>query len=367
MPPQMENTAKSNVLDYESISNEVSQRFTILESFMRSDGAIEYRLSPTENTKEDFLMLWKLLKAKGYVPILKKGETSLNLYVAPYVKQRKKRSIIPIVLFIATVIVLLVDGWLNATSSINQMIFPGWDPLIVTFSYALGFLGILGLHELGHLLISRKRGMDSTVPYFIPGIPGIGFPTLGAIIFATEPMANHDTQFDVGLSGPLSGFLVAIIVGVFGVLTSVSMPTGELAKYLEAGQMTTMNVPIIMYLLEVGFGKISPSTDMVMSPIAYAAWFGFLITFLNALPAWQLDGGHMSSSVLSEGKQKIATLLSAIVMAYLGFTLMAVLVMFFSLGQRSIRPLDDVSVLSKSRKIMFILMIAICILCAPVL
>lgn len=366
MALQMENTEKSNILDYESMSNEVSQRFTILESFIRSDGAIEYRLSPTENTKESFLTLWGSLKAKGYVPVLKKGENSLNLYVAPYVRQAKKRPTIPIILLTVTVIVLLVDGWLNATSPINQIIFPGWNPLIVTFSYALGFLGILGLHELGHLLISRKRGMDSTVPYFIPGIPGIGFPTLGAVIFATEPMANRDTQFDVGLFGPLSGFIVAILVGVFGVLTSISMPTGELAKYLEAGQMTTMNVPTIMYLLELGFGKISASTDMVMSPLAYAAWFGFLITFLNTLPAWQLDGGHMSSSVLSEGKQKIATLLSAVVMAYLGFVLMAILVIFLSLGQRSIRPLDEVSGLSKSRKMAFILMIVICILCAPV-
>jgi membrane-associated protease RseP (regulator of RpoE activity) len=365
---QMQSFDEQNVLSYEEITKEVSENFTIIDSFLRSDGAVEYKVMRTEDTKENFLSLWSTLKKKNYIPILRKGEPYLTLYVAPYVKRKKYSYKVGVALLAATMASLLIDGWLRASSSESQKIFPDWNPLVVTLSYAIAFIGILGLHEVGHLVMSRKRGLSSTMPYFIPGIPGSGVPTFGAIIFATEPMVNKDTQFDVGLFGPISGFIAALFVGFFGVLTSVPMTLDDFTKLFGAGEASFVDVPLIMNLMLIGTGKVSSSQQMVviLSPLAYAAWFGLLITFLNTLPAWQLDGGHMSRSVLTDRQQRIATLLSAVVMTLFGFFLMAMLILFLSFGQNEIKPLDEVSPLSKSRKLIYGLVLIVTILCAPI-
>jgi membrane-associated protease RseP (regulator of RpoE activity) len=364
----MENIGPLNVAAFEEISNEVKKNFNVLESYVRSDGTIEYKLSLEKDTKDKFLGLCSFLREKMYIPILRKEGDFLTLYVAPYVKKKKYSVKIALALFGATIISLLVDGWLRASSPINLKIFPESNPIFVTLSYALAFIGILGLHELGHLLMARRHQMASTLPYFIPGIPGTGIPTFGAIIFATDPMPNRDIQFDVGLFGPLAGFITTILVGVFGVLSSVTLPLSTFNSLFGSNQATFTNIPLLMNLMMTMLGKVSISDEVVviMSPIAYAAWFGFLITFLNTLPAWQLDGGHMARSVLSGRQQRIATFISAIIMAIFGFFLMALLVLFLSSGQSNIRPLDEISPLSRSRKIVFVIMIAVVILCAPI-
>ncbi|MEM3403177.1 MAG: site-2 protease family protein [Nitrososphaeria archaeon] len=364
----MQSSDGQNILGYEEITKEVSKNFTIIDYFLRSDGAVEYKVMKTENIKENFLSLWSTLKKSGYIPVLRKGEPYLTLYVAPYIKRKKYSYKMGVTLLAATMASLLIDGWVRASSSTSQKIFPEWNPIVVTLSYALAFIGILGLHEVGHLVMSRKRGLSSTMPYFIPGIPGSGVPTFGAVIFATEPMVNKDTQFDIGLLGPISGFIVAVFVSFLGVLTSVPMTLEEFTKLFGAGETSFVDVPLIMNLMLIGTGKVSASQQMVviLSPLAYAAWFGFLITFLNTLPAWQLDGGHMSRSVLNERQQRIATLLSAVIMALFGFLLMAMLILFLSFGQNEIKPLDEVSPLSRSRKLVYGLVLVVTILCAPI-
>jgi len=357
----------TNISGYDEITREVSSYFTVIEYYVRPDGSIEYKIFPTEDVKEKFLGLWSSLKKKRYIPILRKDETYLTLYVTHFVERRSYSKKIAVILFTATILSLLTDGWLRVTSPIEQQIF-GWNPITVTLLYAISFIGILGLHELGHLILSRKHKMASTLPYFIPGIPGTGVPTFGAIIFATEPMANRDQQFDVGLAGPIFGFIAACVVSVFGVLSSVTMSLDQFYASFGQEQVLFVNVPLIMNLMMMAFGKVplSQPTVVILSPLAYAAWFGFLITFLNTLPAWQLDGGHMARSVLPEKWHRIATILSALIMALLGFILMALLVLFFSYGQREIKPLDDVSAISKSRKLIYALVIAIIVLCAPI-
>jgi len=357
----------SNVIGYDEITKEVSSYFTVMEYYVRPDGSLEYKILPAEDVKEKFLNLWSSLKKKNYIPILRKDEPYLTLYVTHFFERRGYSRKIAIILFAATIASLLTDGWIRAISPIEQEIFE-WNPIVVTLLYALAFIGILGLHELGHLVLSRKHGMASTLPYFIPGIPGTGVPTFGAIIFATEPMANRDQQFDVGLAGPLFGFIAACVVSVFGVLSSVPMSLNEFNIRFGQQPVVFVDVPLIMNLMMLAFGKVSLSqqTVVILSPLAYAAWFGFLITFLNTLPAWQLDGGHMARSILPERWHRIATILSALVMALLGFILMALLVLFFSYGQREVKPLDDVSPVSTSRRLIYALIIVMLVLCAPI-
>ncbi|MGQ9780661.1 MAG: site-2 protease family protein [Nitrososphaeria archaeon] len=364
----MEGSGGHSITYLEDITSIVRRYFNVVDFYVRSDGAMEYTVSLTEGAKEKFLELWEILKKRNYVPVLKRGDGYSTLYVAPYPKRKKYSMKMAFVMLAATVTTVLIDGWLRTSSKISQQIFPDWDPIFATILYLVAFMGILGLHEIGHLVLSRKHGMSSTMPYFIPGIPGTGIPSFGAVIFATEPMANRDMQFDVGLSGPVFGFIAALVVGFFGVLTSVSFPLEEFNRIFGPGETMFVDVPLIMNLMMSTSGRFLGSGEVVVvfSPLAHAAWFGFLVTFLNTLPAWQLDGGHMARSVLSGRQQRIVTILSALVMALFGFFLMALLVLFFSQGQSEVKPLDEVSPLSRSRKIVFALMIGILILCAPI-
>jgi membrane-associated protease RseP (regulator of RpoE activity) len=102
-----------------------------------------------------------------------------------------------------------------------------------------------------------------------------------------------------------------------------------------------------------------------MSPLLFAAWLGFLITFLNLLPAWQLDGGHMARALFGRKWHQIATYASMGVLAVLGYWFMALFILFLSTRSKDARPLDDISPLSKNRKRMFVVVVILGFLCAP--
>jgi membrane-associated protease RseP (regulator of RpoE activity) len=102
-----------------------------------------------------------------------------------------------------------------------------------------------------------------------------------------------------------------------------------------------------------------------MSPIFFAAWIGFLITFLNLLPAWQLDGGHMARALFGKKWHKIATYGSMGILVALGYWFMALFILILDTRSRDARPLDDISPLSKNRKKMFIVVLILGFLCAP--
>ena len=102
-----------------------------------------------------------------------------------------------------------------------------------------------------------------------------------------------------------------------------------------------------------------------MSPIMFAAWLGFLITFLNLLPAWQLDGGHMARALFGKKWHQYATYASMGVLVVLGYWFMALFILLLSTRSQDAKPLDDISPLSKIRKRMFIVVAILGILCAP--
>src|SRR5437867_12277641 len=113
-------------------------------------------------------------------------------------------------------------------------------------------------------------------------------------------------------------------------------------------------------------GMVTEGTVLVTSPVLFAAWLGFLITFLNLMPAWQLDGGHLARSALGVRWHKILTYVSIAILFVLGFYFMAVLVLFFSRRSPESAPLDDVTPLSSKRKALFFAALGIAVLCAPI-
>ena len=209
-------------------------------------------------------------------------------------------------------------------------------------------MGILGVHEAGHLIAAKWHKIKTTWPYFIPGVPIYGIPTFGAFIQSRGLTVNRDILFDIAIAGPIAGLVVAIIVAVFGVYTSPIIDS-ELAEQLfGTSQLMEMNENIIMKIIIILFDKDGDDVQLVMSPIMFAAWLGFLITFLNLLPAWQLDGGHLSRVILGKKWHKIATYASMGVLVLLNYWMMAILILILSSRSKVTQPLDDVSPLSSN-------------------
>jgi membrane-associated protease RseP (regulator of RpoE activity) len=220
---------------------------------------------------------------------------------------------------------------------------------------------------MGHMIATKWHGIKSSWPYFIPGVPGI-LPTFGAMIQIRSSMINRNVQFDVGIAGPIAGLLVAVIASVYGSSMSVLVPLDHAPLLLDGLQLIEMKSSIIMLAAFqlTGNAGIGQDAVLIMSPVMFAAWFGFLITFLNLMPAWQLDGGHLVRAALGVRWHKILTYSSIGVLFGLQFYPMAMLVLILSMRSPESTPLDDVSKLSAKRKALFWVAIALAVLCAPV-
>ncbi len=181
--------------------------------------------------------------------------------------------------------------------------------------YMVALIGILGAHEMGHYLMARKYKVNTTPPFFIPlPIPG-GFGTMGAVIAMREPPANRKIRFDIGVAGPIAGLVVAIPVIIIGLLLSevstVSEVVADLPPILfqngDPQFLSEGNSLLYVGLKFLIFGEILPNgaRDVWIHPVAFAGWFGLLVTALNLLPMGQLDGGHVLYGLLGDKSLKL--------------------------------------------------------------
>lgn len=150
------------------------------------------------------------------------------------------------------------------------------------FSAAL--IGILLAHELGHFLACRYYRLDATLPHFLPAPTLIG--TMGAFIMIRSPFRNRRQLFDVGVAGPLVGFVLAVPILLVGLAQSPAV-VGHGGAALEFGWP-----PLMVWLVHWMRPGVAPGA-LALSPLARAAWVGILATMLNLIPSGQLDGGHL--------------------------------------------------------------------------
>ena len=286
------------------------------------------------------------------------------LLISKFAPPKPRRSWIPRALFVATIVTVMIDGYYRAIST--NSIVKGDDPLYIAALYTISLIGILGIHELGHMIASKKHKLKISWPYFIPGIPILGFiPTFGALIMSRGLIVNRNILFDVGISGPIAGLIVAIIVSTYGATISSTVPSLQAHDLLEKSGLIELHSSILMDSTIFLVGKHVPNQELIMSPVLLAAWFGFLITFLNLLPAWQLDGGHIARATFGFKWHKILTYVSIGILGATGYYIMALFVLIFSMRSQDVKPLDDISPLSKRRKKMFALVMVLAFLCAP--
>ena len=163
--------------------------------------------------------------------------------------------------------------------------------LVGGWAYSVTILAILGCHEFGHYFACRYYDVDASLPYFLP-LPITLTGTLGAFIRIREPIPSKRMLFDIGIAGPIAGFLVAVPALFFGVALSTVAPIGP-----EDGLW--LGEPLLVKLASrVLWGSLPDSQTLLLHPVGFAAWFGLLATALNLFPIGQLDGGHISYAVL---------------------------------------------------------------------
>jgi membrane-associated protease RseP (regulator of RpoE activity) len=348
--------------DAQEIIDVVRQRFSVSREYLREDGVVEFSLDLNQaNIKSSFLALLQQLRKKNNSAVLRRADNGYLLMVFEKPVYHVQRLKTPLFLFLATVAAVIADGFLRAYgySAPHSPHLSLSNDLTFALIYAVALMGILGIHELGHKIASWHHGMNSSWPYFIPGIPSV-WPTFGAVIRAADPPPNRDSLFDLGLSGPIAGLMVTVIVSIVAVASAQLAPASEFASsQLSTGDYYTNFLGSLL--------KPSSSGQVITGPMFTLLYFaysiGFLITFINLLPAWQLDGGHIANSAVSPRVHRWLTYISAGVLIVSGFFLMGLLVLFLSSRAPSLRPLDDVSPLSSKRKIFFALtwVLAICI------
>ena len=163
-------------------------------------------------------------------------------------------------------------------------------------SFSLSLLFILISHEMGHYVACRLYRVDATLPFFIPTPPLLGpAGTFGAFIKIRSPLPSRQAVFDIGVAGPIAGFLALLPIALIGVYRLEAAPPELLAN----ASGITFGDPLLLRLIGYAMG-IDPTVS-VGNSFYYAAWFGLLVTALNLIPSGQLDGGHAVYAVFGEG------------------------------------------------------------------
>ncbi len=222
---------------------------------------------------------------------------------------------LPILLFLVTVFTTL---WAGAYQPLKYSL-GAWEflrdyphLLITGLPFAVTLLGILVTHELGHFVLSRIHRVPASLPMFIPGPPHL-IGTFGAVIRMRSPIMSRRALFDIGVAGPIAGFVAAVGALIVGMTFSEVIPK-EHAFGIQYGDPL-----ILQFFAWLKFGSIPPTHVLVLHPIAFAAWFGFFITAINLLPLGQLDGGHVAFAVLGS-RQPTMALVTISFLIYFGLT-----------------------------------------------
>ncbi len=226
--------------------------------------------------------------------------------------------------------------------------------IIQGLKFSVPLLIILFCHEMGHYLTCRAYGLRATPPFFIPFPLGIG--TLGAVIRIKEPIRNKQQLLDVGVAGPLAGFVALIPFLVYGIAASrvTTLPTDH--GYLLFGEPLAFTIVSNLLHPALAEGK-----DLVLHPTGMAAWIGLLVTALNMLPFAQLDGGHITYAMFGRWHRRAVWPLLAVLVGlgffWIGWWIWAVIAAV--LGVRHPRMWDEDRPLDRRRWVLGLLALAV--------
>ena len=319
-------------------------------------------------------------RAREYTPMLRRYKGQIGLIAQPgVVVPTRSNPWINLGLAIVTILSVLFTGAVYECQCVPQTL-PQW---LMGLPMMLTLMVILMAHEFGHYFAAKYHKVAVTLPYFIP-LPVISpVGTLGAFIQLRSPFKTKKQLFDIGVAGPLGGLIFAIPLVFWGMASSSvteihrdpnapSLLEGNSifylgVKYLIHGQLLPnfdayRDLPVIqkVVLLVGGIIPAGGGSDVFITSVAFAAWFGLFITAMNLLPVGQLDGGHISYCLLGE-KSRLVGLILVGIMLLAGFLwtgwLVWALLIFFVIGVGHPPPLNDLVPLDLGRKILAYTMI----------
>ena len=244
---------------------------------------------------------------------------------------KKNKLLIHIALLLTTFITTIFAGYDWTVGQAQQIEFSS----LIThgLEYSIAILLFLSAHEFGHYFAAKYHKVETTLPYYIPVPPILGmlnFGTMGAVIKTKSPIKNNRAMFDIGVSGPIAGFIVSALILIYGF---THLPTidyllnihpdffnpdyGKDAISLEFGN--TISYSILKFLFADPKAFIPPLSEIYHYPYLCVGWFGLFVTSMNLIPVGQLDGGHIIYSMFGEKKHEAIASISFIIILILGF------------------------------------------------
>ena len=200
--------------------------------------------------------------------------------------------------------------YLQATGALIAHAFAHPALIVDGAAFAVALLAILLAHEAGHYIACRRYGVEATLPFFIPAPPLFLAGTFGAFIKIKSPIPSRRALFDIGVAGPLAGFIVVVPIALAAILTARPAPP------LPPEGLIIFNDPPLLRLMAGALGV--DLFDIAPNPFYFAAWIGLLVTSLNLLPVGQLDGGHVTFAVFGPRSHRLLGLTAFFTMTALG-------------------------------------------------
>lgn len=226
--------------------------------------------------------------------IQRKSSDGIDVFIIKPVIKPARRPSIHLILFLATIVTTILAGAMM--EGVNPI--KDFDQLWKGIPFSVTLMLILGVHELGHFLTAKKHHVDATLPYFIPAPTFIG--TFGAFIKMRSPVRNRLALVEIGAAGPLAGFIVALPALFIGLSLST------VTDIANAGGISLGDSLLMKIATAILYPGLTEAQDIMLHPIAFAAWIGMLVTMLNLLPIGQLDGGHIAFALLGDWYPKVA-------------------------------------------------------------
>lgn len=258
-----------------------------------------------------------------------------KIYVTTSAKEKRKKIksyLIHIGLFLITFITTTLAGvsWTTGRPGPYDLS----DIIEKGLPYSISLMLIITFHEFGHYFAAVYHKVKSTLPFYIPFPPipiFINFGTLGAVIKTKSPIYSRKAMFDIGVAGPIAGFIASVAILIYGFMNVPGVeyllnihPDYLSEEYGQSGLILVFgDSALFLFLKEVFVNKnmfFPPMTEIYHYPYLTAGWFGLFVTSMNMIPVGQLDGGHISYTMFGERKHYNISVVSFIGLFVLGIT-----------------------------------------------
>jgi membrane-associated protease RseP (regulator of RpoE activity) len=352
----------------EALQAELGGLFHVTDVATRSNGrVITFRGQLVNDPDGSYDEIRSRFQAHGYTPMLqhKKGEDEIVALEGLAGSAKTGNPLINVALLLATIVTTLAAGASLSGVNVLAALTSGSTGAIIEAAlsgaaFAVALMAILGIHELGHYVAARIHGVKTSLPYFIP-VPFGGIGTLGAFISIKSPMRDRRVLFDIGLSGPIAGFLVALPLLFIGLMLS----TEQVPFYTRGLTLNRFGSSILIGTIVDVMTDIPVGRTLALHPVFFAAWLGFFLTAINLLPVGQLDGGHTAYALFGRFAHTIAIgafLFLILAGAFLS-TNWFIWAFFIMLGGlRHPPPLNDITDVGFPRKVLGFLAIVLFVL-----